>query len=360
MSSALAVFRPRRSGVALALLLALLAACNKDPPAKPALDAPKKVTEVSGDVPGFNDFLPPSGSPKLAVKGDGGAAAAVDGGAAPGGVVASKVKLVEAGAEPRAARKYAFAVGKPERRTLTVRQSMQQGPKKQDQPPISVTADFVAKDAKPTGAKLEMKVVKVELADKEKLPPQVAAQAAEELKAFSGLAATFEVGAHGEIGELALAGDPKMTREGAAEIVALFGQIVELIAPPLPEEPIGVGAKWEASEEQDERGVKATSKRTVELKDVSGEGGTALVTLEKKVPRRVVQERAGMQVMASVDATGSYTFAFRFDRVATKVTGEQTTVITNEVVNPDNPKQTQKIVQEAKTKHVLETTAAGK
>ena len=67
-----------------------------------------------------------------------------------------------------------------------------------------------------------------------------------------------------------------------------------------------------------------------------------------------------MQVVATVDASGAYTFAFRFDRISTKVTGEQTTVITNEVVNPDNTKQTQKIVQEAKTKHVLETVASGK
>lgn len=363
-SAAPAVLRQRRSGSspALVLLLALLAACNKDPPAKPAIDAPKKATEVTGEVPGFNDFLPASGTATLAVKVDGGLLEA-GAGAAPAAVAQApggKLRLVEAGAEPRAARKYAFTANKTERRVLTIRQSATQntpqGPKRQEQPALAVTADFVAKDVKPTGTRFEMKVVKVELADRDKVPPQMAAAIEKEVGAFAGLAATFAVSPRGEVGELQIGGDKKLAREGAAELLELFGQVAELVVVPLPDEPIGAGAKWEAIEEQEERGTKIVSKRLLELKDVTAEGGTIVSSVDKKVPRRVVQEQRGMQVSAELQSTGSYTFAARFDRLATKVTGEQTTTVTQEVASADNPKQiAQRASQEMKVKHVLET-----
>jgi hypothetical protein len=343
----------------LVLVLLLLPACNKEPPAKPALDAPKKTTEVTGEAAGFNDFLPPSGAATLSVKVDGGlieagAVAVAGGGAA--AAAGSRLRVVEPGAEPRAVRKYTFTANKTERRTLTIRQSMQQGPKRQEQPALAVTADFIAKEVKPSGTRFEMKVAKVELADKDKVPPQMAAAFEKEVAGFAGLVATFEVSPLGQVGELSIGGDKKMAREGAAELLELFSQVAELVIAPLPEEAIGVGAKWESLEEQDERGAKITSKRSLELKDATAEGGTVLSTIEKHVPKRVVQESPRGVVTAEVHATGSYTFVIRFDRLATKVTGEQTTLINNEIASAEGPKQqSQKIVQEVKVKHVLET-----
>ncbi len=345
----------RHSSFAVAVVLGLtaLVGCNKEAPKKEPIDAPKKVTEVTGETPGFNDFLPPSGAATLAVKVDGGVLEA--GASAPAGAVAGqKMRVLEPGAEPRAVRKYAFTPNKTERRTLTIRQSVQQDQQKQDQPALTMTVDFVAKDAKPTATKFEMKVVKVDLADKEKIPPQMAAQVAQELGAFAGLTATFDVSPRGEVGEVQMSGNPKMAKEGAAELLDAFQQLVELVLAPLPEEPIGVGAKWEIAEEQEERGIKASSKRTLELKELTDKGGTIVSTLEKKVPKRVAQEKPGMAMTVQLDGTGSYTYTFNFDRMASKVVGEQTSIITREITT-EKPKQSQKIVQEAKIRHVLET-----
>ncbi len=350
------------ASVLTALALGGGAACNKDPAPKPALDAPKKVSEVTGDVPGFNDFLPPSGgAAPLAVRTDGGAPAV------PGAPTATSatVRIVEPGAEPRAVRRYAFVANKAERRTLTIRQTVQQEQQKQEQPGLAMTVDFVAKDVKPTGAKFEMKVVKVDLADKEKLPAQMQAQAAQELGMFAGLTALFDVSSRGEVGEVTMSGDKKMAKEGAAELLDAFQQFVELILAPLPEEPIGVGAKWELADEQEDRGgggaaVKVTSKRVLELKDLADGGGTILSTIEKKVPKRSAGEQRGISMTVQLDASGSYTYAFKFDRIAPKVSGEQTSIITRELTNPENPKQSKKVVQEAKVRHVLEVPAAGK
>lgn len=354
------VLAPIALAVATAAPSAALVACNKEPPQKAALDAPKKTTEVSGEMGGFNDFLPPSGTATLAVKVDGGLLEAGAGAPGAGGAVAQgKLHVVEPGAEPRAVRKYAFVANKTERRTLTIRQTVQQEGQKQDQPALAMTVDFVAKDVKPTSTKFEMKIVKVELADKDKLPPQIQQQAAQELGGFAGLVASFEVSPRGDVGEVTMSGNPKMAKEGAAEMLEAFQQFVELILAPLPEEPIGVGAKWESIEEQDERGIKATSKRTLELKELTDKGGTILTTLEKKVPKRTMQEQRGVAMTVQLDTTGSYTYAFTFDRIATKVSGEQTNVITRELTNPENPKQTKKIVQEVKVRHVLEAPTKG-
>jgi hypothetical protein len=359
------MFQTRSRWIARFLTASLLAvlACNKDPAPKPPLDAPKKVSEVTGDTPGFNEFLPPSGgAAPLAVRGDAGAGAPIPG--VPAAAVA-KMRLVEPGAEPRVVRKYTFVANKAERRTLTIRQSVQQEQQKQEQPGLAMTVDFVAKDVKPTGSKFEMKVIKVDLADKEKLPAQMQAQAAQELGTFAGLTALFDVSPRGEVGEVTMSGDKKMAKEGAAELLEAFQQFVELVLAPLPEEPIGVGAKWEVAEEQEDRGaggppVKVTGKRVLELKELADGGGTIVTTIEKKVPKRSAGEQRGISMTVQLDASGSYTYAFKFDRIAPKVVGEQTSIITRELTNPENPKQSKKIVQEAKVRHVLEAPAAGK
>ncbi len=368
---------------ALLTVLAIAASCNKEPPPKRD-DEPKKTTPVPTDMV-FNDFLPPSGGGEgLAVRMDGGVALEGGTGAAAGSEGTAQnaagatgagggdaMKVVEPGAEPRAKRRYAFTLNKAERRNLLIRQSVAQDKQVQEQPALSLTVDFVAKEAKPTATRFEMKVVEVDLADKDKVDPRIVQQAAQELGMFKGLSATFSVSARGEVGEVTLSGSEKMQREGAAEILDAFTQFVELVLAPLPDEPIGDGAKWEKSETVRERGVEQSSKRTLELKESSETGATVVSTIEKKVPKRKLPDpRMPPGTTMEVDGKGSYTYSLRFDRIATKVTGEQTSNVTIEVPTGGGggdddlaapkagPKK--KIVQQAKVRHTMTAPEGGK
>jgi hypothetical protein len=345
--------------------VAMLAACNEKDKTQAVPDTPKSATPVPSDLV-FNDFLPQGATGAgLGVRGgDGGldGALASASGGEPGAEPtenAEKFKVLEQGAEPRAVRKYQFAGNKPEKRTLTIRQSMSQGGRGQEQPALAMTVEFVVKESKPKATKFEMKVVKVDLADKDKVDPRMVAQAAQEFAAFAGLAATFDVAPNGEVGEVAMSGTDKMQKEGAPEMLQALQQFVELILAPLPTTAIGVGAKWEGTQTLREGGIEQTAKRTLELKELTEGGATIVSTLEKKVPRRAIPDpRMPKGSTMELDGTGTYTYAVRFDRIATKVAGDQTNTVKIEVLDPKS-KEKKNLEQIVKIKHVLESAGGG-
>lgn len=337
-------------------LLAILAACNKDPPPKPTTDEGKKsaLPPPSGMV--FNDFLPSGGSETgLSVRGDGGleagigeavgaGASAPDSGENPQEAAARKLKVTSPGAEPRAARKYTFVANRTDKRSITMRQGL--GPGQENT--FVVLVELTPKQVKPTGARFEVKVLKVEVPD---VPPAQKAQFGAQLSALSGLTGTFDVSSHGEIGEVQFkANDERLQGSQLAQVFAQgLQQTLELVMPPLPDEPVGAGATWERSADREEEGVQMKGKHTFTLKDVTAEGGTITSQIAMQVPKRAVSVRgAPPGTMIEVKQTGNYTYAFRFDRVATKVEGDLS--IAQNIEIPGKPPQAQTI----KLKHVVE------
>jgi hypothetical protein len=356
----------RAIALAAAVLLATSLAslgCNKDEPKKVS-EEPKKSTPVPSDMV-FNDFLPPQGGTEgLAVRGVDGGLIEAGAGAAAGAAAAAeaalpadenaKLKVTEAGAEPRAARKYTFTANKTERRVIVIQQTLSQGGQKQAQPALQLTVDLTPKAVKPTGTSFEMKVIGVDFADKDKLDPRIAAQLAQvtqQLAAFAGMTATFDVDPHGAVGEVSMQATEKVQKAGAEDLISAFQQAVELMLPPLPDEPIGVGAKWERSLEEKQMGLVIKGKHTFELKDLDKDGGTVLATIEQKVPKRKIPDPRARGASVQVDATGTYTYTFRFDRIATKVQGELNRKETVEM--PGEGGKSESITRETKIVHTM-------
>lgn len=337
--------------------------CNKD---KPATDESKKAEAVpvpSGLV--FNDFLPTTGNATgLGVRGDAGlegGLAAVGGGepagerepgAAGGDAPAEKLKVLEAGGEPRVARKYTFAVNRTEKRILTIVQNVTQSAGGQTAPGQEVTLklflDLTPKQVKPSGASLEAKLTKVELPG---APPQVAGM----LAPLTGLTATFDVSSHGEVGELSFAGSAQMKNQLAETVLQGLSQATQLLVAPFPDTPVGVGAKWELTQAKSEQGEQGTKRFT--LKEVSNESAAVEANIEIKVPRRAQPSQRGTMFI-EVDGKGHYNYQTRFDRLSSKVEGE---LVVNEKIEASDPKQggaKQQILQTQKAKHVIETPGA--
>ncbi|HSO31707.1 MAG TPA: hypothetical protein VLT33_04310 [Labilithrix sp.] len=349
----------------LALGIAL-AGCGKDAPKKP-VDEPKKATPVPSDMV-FNDFVPAGGGAGIVgVKTDGGIPEGGLGpdspaGAEPGAAPAAedgptKLKVTEAGAEPRAARKYAFVTGKSDRRLLTVRQSVgREGAGPAQEAAFALTADFTPRAVKPTGTKIELKVLKIDMPDAQGAQK---AQAQAQLAQFAGLLGSFDISSHGEVGEVDFKADEKMAGPGAEVIIQSLQQALELVVAPFPTEPVGVGAKWERKVERKERGQETSSKHTFTLTEVSAEGGTVTAEVDLQVPKHPFQQR-GVPPGATeeVKGKGTYTYAFKFDHIATKVSGDMT--ITRRIELSDGkggPKQS--VAEIIKLKNSLETSAGG-
>ncbi len=345
--------------------------CGKDPPKKPA-DEPKKATPVPSDMV-FNDFVPTTGgNGVVGVKHDGGileggmaSAENPPGGGDPGAPSgspaaggadeASKLKVIEPGAEPRAARKYAFVANRTDRRVLLIKQSAgREGAGPAQEASFQLTADFTPKAVKPNATKFEMKIVKIELPDAQ--GPQKA-QAQAQLAPFSGLTGGFDVTSRGEIGEIDFKADERMTGPGAEVIVQSLQQALELLVPPFPDTPVGVGAKWERKVERKERGMDNSAKHAFELKELTADGGVVTAQVEVAVPKHPFQQR-GVPPGATeeVKGKGSYTYAFKFDHISTKVDGEMT--ITRRIEVPGGPGgKPQAVAEIIKLKNHLESPA---
>jgi hypothetical protein len=349
----------RRMAFVLAALFAL-AACNKEEK-KPIPQEENKATAVpSGMV--FNDFLPSGGGGQGLAVIDGGVEAGLGvaedgaGGAEAEASGAPKITVIDPGAEPRTVRRYAFVANRSERRVLTLRQSEAVQGQMHGELGLVMTLDIVAKEVKPTGTRFEMKLVKVDLADKDKLDPRLVQDGALRLAAVRGMSATCEVNARGEAGEVSVGGTEKMQRDGAEMVLAAFSQLTELVVPPLPDTAIGQGAKWERTETASNGELELQSKRTFELKDVNNAGGTILATMETKIPKRAHPRLPGATV--EIDGSGTLSYVFRFDRIATNVVHEQMQRVKFEAPagpDPKAPKKTE--VQEIKVTHTLETPA---
>lgn len=367
---------PRASVLVLALASsAALAACGKEPPKK-VEDNPSKTTPVPTDMV-FNDFVPASGGVAgiVGVKQDGGipegGMAAAEGTAAAGNAAASgdpavagaatdpaaspdsaKLTVTEPGAEPRAVRKYAFTANRVDRRLLTVKQSAgREGGGPAQEAVFAITADFAPKAITPKGAKLEMKVIKLDIPG---IPAAQRAQATAQLAAFTGLTGSFDITSRGEVGEVDFRADEKLAAGGSEMIIQSLQQALELLVPPFPDAPIGVGAKWERKVERKERGLDNSAKHHFTLKELTSEGGVVSADVEIAVPKHPLQQR-GLPPGATeeVKGKGSYTYVFKLDHIATRVDGEMQISQRVEVVDPKTG-QKQAMGTLAKLKNTLE------
>jgi len=346
----------------LFLPVLMLASCTKEDP-KVAKDEPKKATPVtSADLGSFNDFLPPSGGATgLAVKLDGSVEGGLPGvdepgaGGAAAGNPDEKLKVTDPGAEPRAARKYAFVVNRVDKRVLTISQEQERAGQKGGGLTLALTLDFKPTKVQPSGTKFEAKVTNVDLPGAAgSVPPAQAAQLKKELAAVNGITGTFDISPRGEAGEVSFAADAKMQGQLAEAVVQGLSQMLELILPPFPDQPIGLGAKWERKVEKSEQGIQSTAIHSFTLRELTGEGGTIDAEIKISVPKRAIQAK-GLPPGATiaVEGAGKYTYAFRFDRLSPKVNGELKLNQHIEVTDQTGKKQAIDDVQLAK--HTIDT-----
>ncbi|MBK6460435.1 MAG: hypothetical protein IPF92_05425 [Myxococcales bacterium] len=356
----------RKAMLLVAAVSVALFAC-KDAPPPPVKAEPKKPQPVPTDFV-MNDFF----TDETQVKGvagdasvnlpDGGSATASAGGGGNASAQAGDArvaKLVEPGAEPRAPRRYTFAAGKPEVRVGQVRVAITvaapgRPPEEQAEPALDLTMKLSTKGASKGTFPFDVRLEKAALAEGQGLDPRSAAEAQKQLGPLVGLAAKVEISPRGVVGELAFAGDEKMAKPGTAEVLQMVQQTLEFAAVPFPEEPIGVGAKWEMANVSVAQGTRVTTRTVFLLKEWSADGGVITAEIARSAPKSPLRDprMAGAQV--SIDGKGTYTFKVKLDRPTLKVSGESETIAKIDVPkSAKGPAQT--ITQTIKTKHSLDS-----
>ncbi|MBK6693082.1 MAG: hypothetical protein IPG50_12900 [Myxococcales bacterium] len=315
--------------------LLLLASCKEQPKPAPAPATSAKATPRFAD---FDDFVktqnvdaggaaPATAPVDVAATAigtaDGGAATATAA-TAPAPGAGPAIKLLEPGAEPRTAARYDFATETPQSTVATVRMSAQGGPPGSDQqPPLKLTLKLTPGPKAPNGAvKFALQVTKAEIVTGGMAVPPEAVQ---ELKAaetaMMRVGGAFTASPRGTLSEVAIGG-----KGAPPELQELIGPLVELLFAPLPEEPIGVGAKWSlgggASREGTQTSTFTLTARTDKTAEISIDG------VRSAPPQKVPDPRAPPGVTMQLDGKTKTKMSVRFSGITSKVDGDTKTSMT--------------------------------
>lgn len=328
-----------RLTLAITVLVAMSSlACKEEakPSAAPASSSPKAVKPAT-TLPNFDELVKLD-DPKGAARAEDASAAtaanaplgadaeaapaAMAQGSAPG---ASSVKLLEPGAEPRTPARYDFALDKAQTTLATVKMSAEgaMAPGMGPQPPLRLTLKITPKAKAADGnVKFALQVTKAEVVTGgAAIPPEAAKEIKAAEAAFSSMSGSFDASPRGDLSNVSLGG--KGTPPELQELVA---PMVELLFAPLPEEPIGVGAKWIMSTPPSKMGGMKSTFTMTARNDATAD--ITVDTTRNAPPQPVPDPRAPKGATMEIDAKAKTKMTVRFSGIAAKVDGDQKTNVT--------------------------------
>jgi len=315
------------------LLPLLVAACHDDKPKTTDEPAASASSEAIPSDLVYNSFIEDNAPKAPVATSDGGAAAPETGSST----------LDAPGADPKSTLRYAFST---KSRTVDATLTASGGPPGSPaQPPIhfAFTATPKLKSMMGKDATIDVKITKFDIKLPADAPPELAAGEAKLEKALVGVTGHFDVTQFGEIGDVAF--DTDQLPPGAANVAGVIQQAFALIVVPLPNEPVGVGAKWEKvdSKRMADQGASVSMKTTITLLSRDAHTVTLKVENTSSGSIAVSDPRAPKGTTVEVKSNESYNVVARLDGVAEKVDGTGTVQRTQKV--PGQPDQSLNVQQ---------------
>jgi hypothetical protein len=338
----------------LLLLVLLVPACSKDSPKptsssasdaggsssyviEPDFKLPEGIDPNAPMVPLIDpQTAPPSSASAVAsAAGDAAAAPATAAGAkgkdaggaaaAAGQLPAATVKLVSNGAAPRKRLRYRFAAGHPETLSEELRTSIKaegagMPPQEQQTPPIRMVMAVNPTAVTPDGdCRYEYRVTTADIAgDTSQIPPEGLAQARQMFSGLVGYGGWAIVTSRGILKQTGDIQPPQGAGPETMQILQQFRQALKDVTPPLPEEEVGVGAKWTRTVVQPlGDGTSASEKETYTLTDLGDPQGKLDIIVEQTTPPQNLPPGPGgvTRRIESSGATGHGTTTFDLGRI---------------------------------------------
>jgi hypothetical protein len=208
----------------------------------------------------------------------------------------SAVTLITAGEEPRTELRYDLTDGQPVSATIRQTQELTQIIEGQRGPQVSLTSLFdLVGDVRTDGDVFTMRVSLENGRVADDTDPDLAEAMSESMSTLEGMTFVNTFDARGQIIDSgienadAYEGNPMMSIIDQSSLSA-----------PLPEEPVGVGARWSSTQKLDSQGVEVTQITETELLSIDGSEAELKVTTTQDVPPGPVTMQTG-QGEAEVD-----------------------------------------------------------
>jgi hypothetical protein len=256
----------RIASVLFALSLVLAVGCEKKPPG-----------EAGANEPGAGKATVADKAPDTEVKADQNEVKKDDSTAAEAASTAV-VKLIEPGAEPRKELRYALKTGTKESIDLIMGMQMKMNIPGMPMPATKVPKMKMTMSVEITDkvgdkeAKYHFAVTDAGVLDTPGVDPMVATMTGTELKKVVGMKGTAIVDSRGFNRDSQLELPPGLNPQ-MKQMMEGTKQSMDQLSSPLPEEAVGVGAKWELIQTLTQNGITVKQKTLFELVSIDGDKG---------------------------------------------------------------------------------------
>jgi len=203
------------------------------------------------------------------------------------------VELISPGSAPRQILRWKFVKGDRQDMSMTMNMAMgmEMGgrtmPKVQSPPMVIDMQIAIVEELPAGGAKAEFTLVKMAVEPTKETPPQLVEPMKAALGMVKDLKGTYTVDARGFVSEATLAAPdtaPPQVRQALDGVKQSMNQMIA----PLPEEPVGVGAKWAIRTAVNQGGIKMTQATNMEILEIEGNRVDVKITIEQSAPAQSI------------------------------------------------------------------------
>ena len=211
---------------------------------------------------------------------------------------AFQLALLDDGREPRRALRYPSDPPPPQKMSLSLRVAMKMKVPGSPIPPVTMPGlrllvDLTGRD-RDDEVRYDFTVTDADLTDAEAAHPSLVAAMRKGLSSLVGATGSLSVDPRGIQRELSI-GLPSGLGQELTQFMNSAKLAIGQMAVPLPEEPIGVGAKWQVEETIGQDGIQVRQKTYYELLAIDG----PRVQIRSQVVQSAEQQRASLPGLPS-------------------------------------------------------------
>ncbi|MDP9033731.1 MAG: hypothetical protein M3O50_02915 [Myxococcota bacterium] len=261
------------------------------------------------------------------------AAAALDGKAP----VLATVTLLEPGKLPRGKLRYAWQVQQREQLAMDLRTSASSsapgaaGQTAVPLPPIHIVIAIEPRSVSTDGdLRYEWQVTSATVVAASSAQSPVLSGMRAEVSAVEHLAGTGLVTSRGIAKEVVIDRATATDAGATGQMVEQVRQTLRDVAAPLPEEEVGVGARWEKQSELEDRETRITQTETFALRELEGNHGALFDSLAQSAPPQTLRASGTAPAQARMEsmlASGNASVRFDLSRLVPQTTFDGTTTM---------------------------------
>ena len=234
------------------------------------------------------------------------------------------VKLISAGAEPRTALRYVIPKDYKDHMDVSMTMSMSMdmgglGAQQMDMPTMDMGMDLAASDVSPEGdVTYSVTFTGIKYEPGPNTDPTLLSALQGSTTNLDKMRSTVTVSNRGLTKHVA-PDVSALDNQQAAQLVDQMSSSVQSLSAPFPEEPVGVGARWEVRQVMPANGVQMFNKMTVEVVSIDGPNVALKMTIDMSAPSQAISNPmmppgASVQ-LDSFTGSGSGTIAFNLARL---------------------------------------------